>query len=91
MMTNVDKIEKLLEELSQEVKNADGAIMAVAIVPCSDNESTIMGRSYGKAGRIAAAIREAEKENEGLQQIRHCYKIIEAENRIKNQLKSNKK
>lgn len=90
MMTNVDKIEKLLEELSQEVKRAQGAIVAVAIVPCSDKESTFMGRSYGSAGRIAMTILEAEKENEALQQIRHCYKIIETEYRIKNQLKSNR-
>ena len=83
-MTNVDKIEKLLEELSQEVKNAQGAIVAVAIVPCSDEESTIMGRSYGNTGRIAMAILEAEKENETLQQIRHCYKIIESTNQSKN-------
>lgn len=86
-MTNVDKIEKLLEELSQEVKRAQGAIMAVAIVPCSDNESTVMGRSYGNAGRIAVAIFEAEKENETLQKIRHCYKILETKNRINNQPK----
>lgn len=86
-----DKIEKLLEELSQEVKNADGAIMAVAIVPCSDKESTVLGRSYGNAGRIAVAILEGEKENEALQQIRNCYKIIETKYRINNQLKSNKK
>ena len=83
-MTNVDKIEKLLEELSYEVKKAHGAIVAVAIVPCSDEESTIMGRSYGNTARIAMAIREAEKENETLQQIRHCYKIIETEYRINN-------
>lgn len=76
MMTNVDKIEKLLEELLQEVKNAGGAMVAMAIVPSSDEESTIMGRSYGKAGRIAMAILEAEKDNETLQAIRHCYKII---------------
>jgi hypothetical protein len=86
-MTNVDKIEKLLEELSQEVKNAGGAIVAMAIVPNSDEESTIMGRSYGNAGRIAIAVLEAEKTNEALQQIRHCYKIIETENRINNQPK----
>lgn len=91
MMTNVDKIEKLLEELSQEVKNAQGAILTVLIVPCSDEESTILERLYGSAARIAMAIREAEKDNETLQQIRHCYKIIETEYRIKNQLKSNNK
>lgn len=83
-MTKVDKIEILLEELSQEVKNAQGAIVAVAIVPCSDEESTIMGRSYGNAGRIAATIFEAEKESETLQQIRQCYKIIESTNQAKN-------
>lgn len=88
-MDNVDKIEKLLEELSQEVKKAQGAMVAVAIVPCSDEESTIMGRSYGNAGRIAMTILEAEKNNEAFQQIRHSYKIIETEYRIKNQLKSN--
>lgn len=72
-MDNVDKIEKLLEELSQEVKKAQGAIVAVTIVPCSDKESTIMGRSYGNTGRIAMAILEAEKENETLQQILQNY------------------
>jgi hypothetical protein len=76
MMDNVDKIEKLLEELSQEVKKAQGAIVAVAIVPCSDEESTIMGRSYGNAGRIAMTILEAEKNSESLQEIRNCYRII---------------
>lgn len=86
-MTNVDKIEKLLEELSQEVKKAQGAIVAVAIVPCSDKESTIMGRSYGNPGRIAMAVLEAEKENEALQKIRHCYKIIETEYKLNNQSK----
>lgn len=90
-MTNVDKIEKLLEELSQEVKRAQGAIVAVAIVPCSDKESTVMGRSYGSAGRIAMTILEAEKENEALQQIRHCYKIIENKIESTTSLKSNKK
>lgn len=83
----MDKIEKLLEELSQEVKKAQGAIVAVAIVPCSDEESTIMGRSYGNAARIAVAILEAEKDNETLQKIRDCYKNIETKYRIKNQLK----
>lgn len=87
MMTNVDKIEKLLEELSQEVKNAQGAIMAVAIVPCSDEESTVVGRSYGNAARIAVTILEAEKDSETLQEIRDCYKIIETKNRINNQPK----
>lgn len=77
MMTNVDKIEKLFEELSQEVKKAHGAIMAVAIVPGSDQESTILGRSYGNTERIAMAIHEAEKVNEALQKIRDWYKIIE--------------
>lgn len=91
MMTNVDKIEKLLEELSQEVKNAQGAIVAVAIVPCSDEESTIMGRSYGSAARIAVAILEAEKDNEALQDIRHCYKIIEKKIESTTNQKSNKK
>lgn len=90
-MTKVDKIEKLLEELTKEVKNAQGALMALAIVPNSDEESTIVGRSYGKASRIAMAILEAEKNNETFQEIRHCYKIIETEYRIKNQLKSNNK
>lgn len=86
-MTNVDKIEKLLEELSQEVKNAQGAIMAVAIVPCTDEESTIVGRSYGNAARIAVAILEAEKDSEALQDIRDFYKITETKNRINNQSK----
>lgn len=76
-MNNVDKIEKLLEELAQEVKNAQGAILTVLIVPCSDQESTILGRSYGNTGRIAVAILEAEKDNEAFQKIRDCYKIIE--------------
>lgn len=76
-MTNVDKIEKLLEELAQEVKNADGAIMAIAIVPCSENESTVIGRSIGNTARIAVAIFEAEKENEYLQKVRDYYKLIE--------------
>lgn len=85
-MTNVDKIENLLEELSREVKKAHGAIVAVAIVPCSDEESTVMGRSYGNAARIAVAILEAEKDNETLQEIRDCYRIIENK-RINNQPK----
>lgn len=76
-MNNADKIEKLLEELSQEGKNAQGALMALDIVPCSGEESTIIGRSNGKAGRIAAAIFMAEKDNEVLQEIRDCYKFIE--------------
>ena len=75
-MNNVDKIEILLEELAQEVKNAGGAIMAVAIVSRSDKESTIIGRSYGNAARIAASILESEKESEHLQEIRNCYSII---------------
>lgn len=90
-MNNADKIEKLLEELAKEVKNAQGAMMALAFVPCSDEESTLLGRSYGNTGRIAMAILEAEKNNETLQQIRDCYKIIKTEYRIKNQLKSNNK
>lgn len=90
-MTNVDKIEKLLEELTQEIKNASGAMVAMAIVPSSDEESTIMGRSYGKAGRIAMAIFKAEKENEVLQQIRDCYKIIEKKIESTTDQKSNKK
>ena len=85
-MTNVDKIENLLEELSREVKKAHGAIVAVAIVPCSDEESTVMGRSYGNAARIAVAILEAEKDYETLQEIRDCYRIIENK-RINNQPK----
>lgn len=76
MMTKVDKIEKLLEELAQEVKKAQGAIMAVAIVPCSDEESTIVGRAYGNPARIALAIREAEKDNERLQKILLRYKLF---------------
>lgn len=76
MMTNVDKIEKLLEELSQEVKKAHGAIMAVAIVPISDEESFIVGRGYGNPARIAVAIREAEKDKGKFQEILSCYKLI---------------
>lgn len=87
MMTNTDKIEKLLDELAQEVKNAQGAIVAVAIVPFSDNKSAITGRSYGNAGRIATAIREAEKDNEEFQKIRFCYQIIDAENNFNNPAK----
>lgn len=83
----MDKIENLLEELSQEVKRAQGAIAAVAIVPCSDKESTILGRSYGSAGRIAMAILEAEKDNEALQEIRHCYQIIDNGYKFNNQPK----
>ena len=83
-MTNVDKIERLLEELSQEVKHAQGAIVAVAIVPHSDEESTIVGRAYGNNARIAMAILEAEKDNECLQKVRQCYKIIESTNLSKN-------
>lgn len=85
MKTSNDRIEELLEELSQEVKNAQGCIMAVAIVPCSDKESTIIGRTYGNAGRIAVAILEGEKENEALQKIRDYYNIIT------NNLKNNRK
>ena len=86
-----EKIETLLEELAQDVKNAGGAIVAVAIVPCSDKESTIMGRSYGNTGRIAVAILEAEKDSEALQKIRNCYKIIEKNRESTTNQKSNKK
>lgn len=72
-----DKIEKLLGELAQEVKNAQGAIMAIAIVPCSENESTVIERSVGNTARIAVAIFKAEKENEYLQKVRDYYKLIE--------------
>jgi hypothetical protein len=88
MMTNVNKIEKLLEELLREVKNAGGAMMAAAIVPSSDEESTILGCSYGSSGSIASAILEAEKNSFVPPEILHCYNIIKMENKCNNQLKN---